>query len=128
MTAAATDAADAQEEGVTFREDGLAELNRDAARRALFNDCSPERAEDGLDRLQPGSIAGGAQPLTGAAWRHLPATYVRGTEDAMPEAITPAFFEHGPELVELHAGHCPNWSQPELVADLLADRARALRK
>jgi pimeloyl-ACP methyl ester carboxylesterase len=127
LSTAAADADDAREEGVTFREDGLAELNREQARRALFNDCSPERAEDGLNRLRPGNITGGAQPLTGAAWRQLPATYVRGAEDAMPEAIAPAFFGHQPELVEIPAGHCPNWSHPDLVAELLADRAKAVR-
>lgn len=125
MTATAAGTDDAQE-GVTFREDGFAELDREQARRALFNDCSPERAEAGLNRLRPGTITGGTQPLTGAAWRHLPATYVRGTEDVMPEAIAPAFFEHNPELVELPAGHCPHWSHPDLVAQLLADRARAV--
>jgi hypothetical protein len=112
---------------VTFREGGLAELNREQARRALFNDFSPERAEDGLNRLRPGNNTGGAQPLNGAAWRHLPATYVRGTEDAMPEAIAPAFFEHHPELVELPAGPCLNWSHPDLVAEVLADKGQSAR-
>lgn len=125
MSAAGADDDAEQGEGVIFREDGLAELNREQARRALFNDCTPERAEDGLNRLRPGNITGGAQPLTGAAWRHVPATYVRGTKDAMPEAIAAAFFEHDPELVELPAGHCPNWSHPGLVAQLLTDLARA---
>lgn len=125
MSAAAADE-DTEGEGVTFREDGLAVLDRDSARRALFNDCSTERAEEGLDRLCPGNLAGGDQPLTGAAWMDLPATYVRGSEDRMPEAVAPAFLEQGPEVVELTAGHCPNWSRPELVAALLVHRARAM--
>src|SRR5919204_3613762 len=44
MSAAAAQDAEAEGEGVTFREDGLAILDREAARRALFNDCAPERA------------------------------------------------------------------------------------
>lgn len=116
----------AASEGVRFRDDGMAELDREQARRALFNDCAPERADAGLDRLQPGSLAAGTQPLNGAAWRQLPATYVRGTEDVMPEAIKPDFFDHGPEVIELPVGHCGNWSRPNLVAELLVKRARSL--
>ncbi len=117
---------DVEGEGVTFREDGLAVLDRESARRALFNDCSPERAEEGLDRLRPGNLAGGDQPLTGAAWTELPVTYVRGSEDRMPEAVAPAFLGQDSEIVELPAGHCPHWSRPDLVAELLVDRARSM--
>src|SRR5206468_815269 len=53
MNAAPAEDADAEEEGVTIRDDGLALLDPDVARRALFNDCGPERAEDGLRRLRP---------------------------------------------------------------------------
>lgn len=128
MAAAPRDAAgEAQGEGVTFREDGLAELDREAARRALFNDCGAERAAEALARLRPGNVvAGGAQPLTGAAWTELPATYVRGTEDRMPEAVVAAFWEQEPEVITLPAGHCANWSQPGLVAELLVGKARAI--
>jgi pimeloyl-ACP methyl ester carboxylesterase len=69
------------------------------------------------------NMARGSQPLTGAAWRELPATLVRATLDRMPEAIAPAFFERDPEVIEIPAGHCPNWSRPELVAEILASRA-----
>jgi pimeloyl-ACP methyl ester carboxylesterase len=62
MSAAAAKDADAQEEGVRFRDDGLALLEPDAARRALFSDCEPERAEEGLRRLRPTSLSGGDQP------------------------------------------------------------------
>lgn len=128
MSTAASERDESQGESVTFRDDGLAELDRDQAHWALFHDCEPERARDGLDRLQPGNITGGDQPLTGAAWRQLPATYVRGTQDRMPEAITPAFFDHHPEIIEIPAGHCPNWSQPESVAQLLSQRASTIRR
>ncbi len=127
MGQAAAEAENASGEAPIFREDGLAELDRDQARQALFNDCRRERADEGLDRLRPGNIAGANRPLTGAAWRELPATYVRGTEDHMPEAVAPAFFEQNPEVLEVPAGHCPNWSRPELVARLLSDRAKAVR-
>jgi len=119
-------AQDAEEEGVTVRGEGLAFLDRETARRALFNDCEPERAEDGLRRLRPMSLAGADQPVSDAAWTQLPTVYVRGSEDPMPEAVAPGFLERTTEIVELPTGHCPNWSRPDLVASLLADRARSI--
>jgi pimeloyl-ACP methyl ester carboxylesterase len=125
MSAAAQDG-DAEEEGVTFRGDGLAVLDREAARRALFSDCAPERAEEGLRRLRPMSLAGADQQVREAAWEQLPSIYVRGSEDPMPEAVASNFLERTAEIVELPTGHCPNWSRPHLVARLLADRARSI--
>jgi pimeloyl-ACP methyl ester carboxylesterase len=124
MSTANAQDADAEEEGVTFRDDGLAFLDREAARRALFSDCDPERAEEGLRRLRPMSLAGADQPVRDAAWTQLPSVYVRGSEDPMPEAVAPGFLERTAEIVELPTGHCPNWSRPDLVASLLADRMR----
>jgi hypothetical protein len=72
------------------------------------------------------NMDGGSQPLTRAAWRELPATMVRGTLDRMPEAITPALFERDPKVIEIPAGHCPNWSRPELVGEILGSRAARL--
>jgi pimeloyl-ACP methyl ester carboxylesterase len=125
MSAAAQDG-DGAEEGVTFRDDGLAVLDREAARRALFSDCEPERAEEGLRRLRPMSLAGADQPVREAAWEQLPSIYVRGSEDPMPEAVASSFLDRATGIVELPTGHCPNWSRPDLVATLLADRARSI--
>jgi pimeloyl-ACP methyl ester carboxylesterase len=111
---------------VTFRDDGLAVLDRQAARRALFNDCEPERAEEGVRLLRPMSLSGGDQPVREAAWMQLPSIYVRGDKDRMPEAMAPGFLERTTEVIELPTGHCPNWSRPDLVSQLLAERARSL--
>ena len=125
MSAAAAQDTDAAEEGVSFRDDGLAFLDRDAARRVLFSDCPPERAEEGLRRLRPTNLSGSDQPVSEAAWTQLPSIYVRGSEDPIPEALAAGFIDRATEVVELPAGHCPNWSRPELVAELLANRARS---
>lgn len=117
---------DAGAEPVVMRPDGLAELEPEQAGAALFHDCGPARAKAAVDRLRPMSMAGASQALTGAAWRELPATLVRGTLDRMPEAIAPAFFEHDPEVVEVRAGHCPKWSRPDLVADVLVSQVAQL--
>jgi pimeloyl-ACP methyl ester carboxylesterase len=126
MSQAAAQEPDAEEEGVTVRDDGLAYLDREAARRALFNDCSAERAEEGLARLRPMSLAGADQPLSGAAWRQVPSIHVRGSEDRMPEAVAPGFLKQATKIIELPTGHCPNWSRPDLVAQLLAERAASV--
>jgi pimeloyl-ACP methyl ester carboxylesterase len=126
MSAAAAHNPDAEEEGVTVRDDGLAFLHPEAARRALFNDCEPERAEQGLRMLRPMSLAGGDQPVSAAAWRQLPSVYVRGSEDRMPEAAAAGFLNQSIHVLELPTGHCPNWSRPDLVAQLLAERTRSI--
>jgi pimeloyl-ACP methyl ester carboxylesterase len=126
MSAAAAQNADADEEGVSVRDDGLAFLDPEAARRALFNDCERARAEQGLRGLRPMSLAGANQSLTAAAWRQLPSIYVRGSEDRMPEAVAPGFLAQSIQVFELPTGHCPNWSRPDLVAQLLAERTRSI--
>jgi pimeloyl-ACP methyl ester carboxylesterase len=116
----------AEKEPVIFRDDGLAVLDRDAAGKALFNDCDPDRAQEALDRLRPSNVSAvGAQPVRDAAWADLPATYVRGSQDRMPEAVAAGFLERA-EVIELPTGHCPHWSRPDLVADLLTGRVRSL--
>ena len=67
-----------------------------------------------------------SQPLTKAAWRDLPSTFVRGSQDRMSEIVTPAFFDRDPEVIALPTGHCPNWSRPDLVAELLLSRAEKM--
>jgi pimeloyl-ACP methyl ester carboxylesterase len=126
MSATGARDADAEGEGVTLRDDGLAFLDPEAARRTLFNDCQAERAEEGLRKLRPMSLAGADQPVGEAAWTQLPSLYVRGREDPMPEAVAPGFLDRAIQIVELPTGHCPNWSRPDLVAPLLADRARSI--
>jgi hypothetical protein len=50
-------------------------------------------------------------------------TYIRGTADRMPELVSPTFPFESIELIELSTGHCPNWSRPDLVGELLVDQA-----
>ena len=93
---------------------------------ALFHDCSAERARQGAALLRPMNPAPREQPLTGAGWRDVPSTFVRGSQDRIPEIVTPAFFSRAPEMMTLPTGHCPNWSRPDLVAELLAERVMTI--
>ncbi len=111
--------------GPVAREDGLLVFPAELARQALFNDCSDERAQQGLRRLAPQSFAGTDQTIEVAAWTELPSVYVRGEQDLVPRALADGFLQQCTEVIELPTGHCPQWSRPELVAELLHDRVVA---
>jgi pimeloyl-ACP methyl ester carboxylesterase len=116
-------AAQAAREAVHVRPDGMIELDPDSARTSLFHDCSPRRAEQAIAQLEPANPAVGTQPLQAAAWRMIPVTHIRGTADRMPQLVSPAFPFESIELIELPTGHCPNWSRPDLVGEVLIDQA-----
>jgi pimeloyl-ACP methyl ester carboxylesterase len=101
-------------------------LDPDQAIAALFHDCSEERGREAAALLRPMNPVVRAQALTRAAWRDLPSTIVHGSQDRMPAILTPAFFAHDPEVITLPTGHCPNWSRPDLVAELLLSRAEQI--
>lgn len=44
----------------------------------------------------------------------------------MPDAVAPGFLERTTEVIELPTGHCPNWSRPDPLAELLAERALSI--
>ncbi len=108
-------------EEIEFRPDGRMILRPDSARAALFHDCDDDRAAEAIALLRPINPATGTQAVTRAAWRDIPATYVRGTEDRLPyEPVSSRFRERGFPTRELPAGHCPQWSRPAEVAGLIA--------
>jgi pimeloyl-ACP methyl ester carboxylesterase len=90
---------------------------------ALFHDCSEERAAIAASQLRPMNPVVRAQPLSTVAWRDLPSPLVQGSQDRMPAILAPAFRDRDPEVITLPTGHCPNWSRPEVVAELLPSRA-----
>jgi pimeloyl-ACP methyl ester carboxylesterase len=110
-------------ESVRWRADGLLELDARSAREALFHDCSPERAEEAIGLLRPSNPVVSGQGVRAAAWRELPVTFVRATRDRMPELVSDALPWGAVEVVEMPTGHCPNWSRPDLLGELLAGLA-----
>lgn len=117
---------DVMSEGPVAGPAGSIMLEPERAIAALFHDCSEERAHEGAALLRPMNPAVGAQPLTRAAWRDVPSTFVRASQDRMPEIVTAAFFGRNPEMITVPTGHCPNWRRPDLVAELLVRRAEKL--
>jgi pimeloyl-ACP methyl ester carboxylesterase len=91
----------------------------------FFGDCDEETQRAALERMRPMSTAPHGDPAPAAAWREIPGTYVVCTEDVAlsPDAQRRFFAPRADEVVELQTGHSPFLSQPQLVADLIADRA-----
>jgi pimeloyl-ACP methyl ester carboxylesterase len=119
---------DSEREQIDIRDDDRMVLRPESARAGLFHDCPTDRADAAIALLRPHSPATSAQPVTGAAWREIPSTYVRCTQDRLPyELVAPAFMELAAEVVTMPTGHCPQWSRPDLVAELLIRIARQVR-
>jgi len=123
-TAAKNNPAGAQEESdgeeIEMRADGRMVMRPQSARAALFHDCPPDRADTAIALLRRQTPATGTQPVTVAPWRDIPSTYVRCSQDRLPyELVSPAYWEHASHVLTLPTGHCPQWSRPDLVAELL---------
>lgn len=125
VTAAATP--EGQDSPLVLGDDGLLTFPREVARQALFNDADEDRAAAGLDQLRPQEMSGIDRTIETAAWTQLPYVNVEGTQDLLPRAVAPDFAAGAAQTLELPTGHCPQWTQPELVAGLLVERVRTQR-
>ncbi|MGY1653963.1 alpha/beta fold hydrolase [Geodermatophilus sp. SYSU D01119] len=96
--------------------------------RLLYGDAPFDVAADALARLRPV----GRQVFRGipeaVAWRNLPATYAVCTADEAvhPERQRAMAARAAARTVEWDCGHSPAATCPEAVADLVAERVRAL--
>ena len=111
---------------IELLEDGrtLPDLERAAA--VGYADCDHETRASAVARLRPQVTAPFTEPVATAAWREIPATYVVCTEDqSLPVDLQRGVFApRAREVVELASSHAPYFSQPDRVAELLAERAR----
>jgi pimeloyl-ACP methyl ester carboxylesterase len=108
-------------EEVVVLPDGRIALTPEAARTGLFHDCTPDRAEEAISLLRPINAASGTQPVSRAAWRQIPATLIEAADDRLPRLVCQAFDSTPHDSVSIPTGHCPQWSRPDLVADLLSE-------
>ena len=91
-----------------MRADGRMVMRPESARAALFHDCPRDRANTAITLLRPQTPATSTQPATAAAWRDIPSTYIRCTQDRLPyELVSPAYWKHASRVLTLPAGHCP---------------------
>jgi pimeloyl-ACP methyl ester carboxylesterase len=108
-------------EEVVVLSDGRIELTAEAARTALFHDCAPELADAAISLLRPINPTTGTQPVSRAAWCQIPATLIEAADDRLPRLVCSAFDSTPHDSVSIPTGHCPQWSRPDLVADLLGE-------
>jgi len=104
--------------------DGSVLLDPEAAVDALYHDCTPDDAAWAVERLGGQRPASLAQPASHAAWRRVPSTYVVCTEDrVLPAPVQRQLAARAGTVVEWPTSHSPFLSQPDRVADLLAQLA-----
>jgi pimeloyl-ACP methyl ester carboxylesterase len=101
--------------------DGRIELTAETAHTSLFHDCTPERAEAAIRLLRPINPVAGTQPVSRAAWRQIPTTLIEGSDDRLPRLVCTAFDAIPHDALSIPTGHCPSWSRPDLVADVMSE-------
>ncbi len=103
---------------------GTVVLRSDRLRELFFADCDDATFTEALTRATPQSQSAFGQPVRRVAWREVPSTYVVCTEDrAIPAAGQRAHAAKATRIVELACGHHPFLSQPEALAQIIADSA-----
>ncbi len=101
-------------------EGGTFTVRPDALIETFLQDCAPEIQEEAEGKTARQSLAVLEQPVSAAAWRHLPSTYLVCAEDrGTPVDAQREFAARADDVVELAAGHHPFLSQPAAVRDLV---------
>lgn len=110
---------------ITLLDDGRTLPDLERAETAGYADCDAETRAAAIRRLRPQVTAPFVEEVPAAAWREIPSTYVICTEDQSlsVELQRNVFAPRAGEVVELASSHSPFFSQPERIADLLAQRA-----
>lgn len=105
---------------VGLRDDGSSAVPDGQSVPALYADCDPALAAwaTGQLRYQSQSIFG--HPITQAAWRSIPSTYLLLTQDnALPPDFQRMFAVQADEVREFASSHSPFLSRPDDLAELL---------
>lgn len=110
------------------QQDGTAVLRSDQLRELFFADCDDRTFAEALTRTAPQSLVAFGQPVRRVAWREIPSTFVVCAEDrAIPAAGQRVHAAKATRTVELASGHHPFLSQPETLAQIIADSASTPR-
>ena len=114
---------------VVIETDTTTVIDREVSLAAFYHDVEPSLARQAASRLRPFQKTGYAIVETDAvaAWRTIPTTYVVCAEDRMihPDTQREMAAAAGAEVLEWPSSHSPFLSHPDLVADLVARRARS---
>ncbi|MFI1179147.1 alpha/beta hydrolase [Streptomyces sp. NPDC020799] len=89
-------------------------------RTALYGDMPEDQAERAVGQLVEQSLRSFQQPVTRAAWRTVPSTYVICERDrALPPTLQEKMSTRATHVKRLATGHSPFLSAPEELAALL---------
>lgn len=103
-----------------FAADGTFGARPEVAEDRFLHDCDRAAVDGAIARLTWQTAAVGAQPVTEAAWRTIPSTYVVCADDrATPPEFQRSQARRATTVVELATGHHPMLSRPDLLADLI---------
>lgn len=98
----------------------------DDPRTSLYGDLPDDQAEHEISHLVEQSLRSFQQPLTRAAWRAVPSTYVLCERDqALPPALQEKMSTRAAHVERLSTGHFPFLSAPSELAALLGKIASA---
>ena len=107
------------------------EIRPDSPEEIFYGDLTPEVTAEAVAKLKPHSYQSMHSPLTYAAWKHVPSTYIYCTQDAaIPIAVQKMMVEQtakgtGMRTEELDASHSPMLSQPKNVAEAIGRAAES---
>jgi pimeloyl-ACP methyl ester carboxylesterase len=86
----------------------------------FYNDVEPRVAAWAQNRLLPTTFAAFTEPLTAAAWRNIPSTYITCERDqALPLHAQEAMAQRAESVQRLSAGHSPMLSRPSELAEII---------
>ena len=110
---------------IEAKDDGTVLPFADQAADTFFGDCDPETQRWASAQLRPMRPPPFLQAVASAAWEKIPSTYVVCAQDRAlpPELQRDLFAPRASEVVELETSHSPFFSEPEVLADLIAERA-----
>jgi pimeloyl-ACP methyl ester carboxylesterase len=92
------------------------------AEDVFYNDLPADLARAAAADLGPQSLKAMQQPLTRAAWQHIPNTYVIGEQDhGLPSAMRELFASRAQNVRRMPTSHSPFLSQPAETAKLLRE-------
>lgn len=99
-------------------EGGTFTVSTDALADTFLQDCSPEIQREATEKTARQSLAVLEAPVSEAAWKRLPTTYLVCAEDrGTPAERQREFATRAGNVVEIDAGHHPFMSQPDVVRD-----------
>lgn len=86
----------------------------------LLNGCTVDTVEWATPRWRAQRLSSALTPITAAAWRDTPSTYLRPTNDnGIPPRAQNVMAARASAVVDAPAGHYVLLSHPQLVAELL---------